>query len=278
MKPRIISIIGGTGKMGQLFSRVFKKNGYKVIVSGRKTKTSHKEAASQGDVVIVTVPIRNTAEIIKKIGRYVRDDALFTDFTSVKTEPVKVMLKYSDAEVVGGHPVFGPTVSLKGQCYVLCPARRKKYFSWFKSFLKKQGLSVLVMSPEEHDKRMGVVQCLTHIGNIAMADAMRRMNANIKKTMEVSSPVYRLRMYVIGRVFSQDASLYSDIQMHNPFSRKIIKEYAKSIERFSKAINKKDSKGFENYFNKTARYLGSFCREAQEESDYLIGKMAGRKE
>ena len=35
-------------------------------------------------------------------------NALIMDLTSLKKEPVEAMLKYSEAEVIGIHPLFGP--------------------------------------------------------------------------------------------------------------------------------------------------------------------------
>lgn len=276
MKPKTVSIIGGTGKMGSLFRPLFEKEGCNVIVSGRDSKITPEEAAKKGDIVIVTVPIRYTIDIIKKIGPYVKKEALLTDFTSVKIEPVKAMLKYSEAEVVGGHPVFGPSVELRGQDYVLCPAREGNYISWFKEFLKRQGLNIIEITPEEHDKKMGIIQCLTHLSAIAVGDVLRNMDIDVEETLKLASPVYRLRMGMIGRILNQDAELYSDIQMFNPVSAKIAEEYRRSIEKISEAVKNKDSKEFETIFKESSEHLGGFCKKAQEETDYLIKKLAER--
>ncbi len=277
MRPKIISIIGGTGKMGKLFKPALQKAGYKVILSGRNTKITPEQAAALGDVVIVTVPIRSTLDMIKRIGPHVRRDALFTDFTSVKTLPVRWMMKHSKAEVIGAHPVFGPTVRLKNQAYVLTPARGKKYISWYKAMLKKLGLNVIVTTPEEHDKRMAVVQCLTHLSNIAMADTIKSFGVGIDKTLEVSSPIYKIRLDMVGRVLNQDPALYSDIQLYNPFAKRIMKAYSRSIAKLAKAVEKGDAKAFEKVFIEGAAYLGDFCKKSQEESDYLIKKLGERR-
>ena len=84
MNPKIIAIIGGKGKMGRRFSSIFEKEGYEVIVSDLETDITNKDAASKADVVIVSVPIRKTIDVIKEIGPSVREGALITDFTSVK--------------------------------------------------------------------------------------------------------------------------------------------------------------------------------------------------
>ena len=142
-----VGIIGGTGQMGQWFKRFFQDNGCEVLIAGRSTELTHEECAKQSDVVIVSVPIDSTIEIIKKIGPLVRKDALLMDLTSVKEEPIKAMKKFSKAEVVGAHPVFGPSVStIKDQTVVLCKGRGKKWFKWLESILDKNGAKLKVLS------------------------------------------------------------------------------------------------------------------------------------
>ena len=103
-------IIGGTGKMGRLFCPVFERAGYETIVSGRSTALTNEQLAESCDIVIVSVPIRDTVRVIGEIAPVLRDDQLLCDFTSLKVAPVAAMLR-SKAQVIGLHPMFGPTVS-----------------------------------------------------------------------------------------------------------------------------------------------------------------------
>jgi len=98
-KPKTIAIIGGTGKIGGMFAKAFKEKGYEVIIASRETEISMEDAAARGDVVIVSIPIRNTKEVIEKISGNLKKDALLTDFTSVKVMPCKVMEKSFKGEV-----------------------------------------------------------------------------------------------------------------------------------------------------------------------------------
>src|SRR3989344_5989168 len=144
MKPQTISIIGGRGKMGSLFAGAFRQIDYTVLVSD-EGNTNNIQLAEQGDVVIVSVPLEYTEQVIEEIGPYVREEALLTDFTSVKKKPTAAMLKYSRADVVGGHPLFGPSVdSFKGLDMILCPARGEGYLPGYKNALESMGLKVTV--------------------------------------------------------------------------------------------------------------------------------------
>ncbi len=268
MKPKTISIIGGTGKMGQMFAKNFKKQGYKVIISGRTTKINHKEAALKGDVVIITVPIRNTLEVIKEISPYVKGTALLTDFTSVKVNPCNWMNQFSSCEVIGGHPVFGPLKNIKGQNFVLCPTRGNNYLDWYKKALKKMGLNVLIMKPEEHDKSMAVVQCLNHLSNISFATALKALNFNLSN--ELVSPNFELRLYSVGRMLSQDEQMYSDIETENPFSKEAAQAYFDIVSVMKTFIETNNKSSIENLILEARNYFGSLSEESKELTSKIL--------
>ena len=110
MKDIIVGIIGGTGGMGRWFADLLKKEGLTVHVSGRKTTLSSDELAKICNVVVVSVPISTTAEMIKSVGPLVPEGSLLMDLTSLKKEPVELMLANSRADIIGCHPLLGPVL------------------------------------------------------------------------------------------------------------------------------------------------------------------------
>ena len=238
-QPKTISIIGGRGKMGSLFAEAFRLFDYTVLVSD-KENTNNLELAKHGDIVIVSVPLEKTEQVIEEIGPYVRKEALLTDFTSVKMKPVAAMLKYSQAEVIGGHPLFGPSIDLlKGQNMILCPERGEKYLSWYTNALDSLGVKVTLMNAEEHDKTMAVVQCLTHFSNIAFAYAISKMAPNIQP--EATTPAFILRLYATKRMLTPDPSWYSRILHENPFGEEAVRAYVDTVAEVS-AMAQKNTK------------------------------------
>ncbi|HJJ37961.1 MAG TPA: prephenate dehydrogenase/arogenate dehydrogenase family protein, partial [Methanocorpusculum sp.] len=107
---KVVGIIGGFGGMGRLFSAVFERAGYEVLCSGRKTPVSNEDIALTCDIVIVSVPIRDTVRVIGEIAPLLSEEQVLCDLTSIKTAPVEAMLR-SKAQVIGLHPMFGPSVS-----------------------------------------------------------------------------------------------------------------------------------------------------------------------
>src|SRR4030042_6507855 len=133
-----IGIIGGTGGMGKIFAALFRQEGYGVHISGRTRGPDMPTMADTCKVVIVSVPIGITVEIIEQIGPLMKKDALLMDLTSLKTEPVKAMLRSAPAEVIGLHPLFGPGVaSIAGYPIVICPARGERWIEWVRGIFTK---------------------------------------------------------------------------------------------------------------------------------------------
>ena len=209
-------IIGGTGKMGQLFVPVLERAGYEVLVTGRSTALTNADLAQQCELVIVSVPIRDTVRVIGEIAPLLARNQLLCDLTSLKARPVEAMLK-SKANVVGLHPMFGPTVgSLKSQTIIVCPARvEERLLHNLVAVFRKEGARCTMTTPAEHDKMMAVVQGLTHYVTLCMADSIRRLGMDIEATKEFTSPVYQIELSLVGRLLSQDPDLYADIlQQH----------------------------------------------------------------
>ncbi len=266
-----LGIIGGTGKMGRLFAPVFAKAGYEVLVAGRHTALTNAELAKQCDVVIVSVPIRDTVSVIGEIAPLMKKHQLLCDFTSLKVKPVEAMLA-SAADVIGLHPMFGPTVSsIKGQTIIACPARGSgSRTEAFLTIFRAEGAKVTIATPAEHDKMVAVVQGLTHFVTLTMARTLRRLDIDIRATQEFTSPVYQIELALVGRLLSQDPALYADILQQNPAVPAVLDACRKSAEELAAVVASQDPEQFAAFFSDNSRHLGAYCDEGQKITDALI--------
>ena len=270
-------IIGGTGKMGRLFATVFEKAGYEVLVSGRKTAITAADIAQQCDIVIVSVPIRDTVKVISEIAPLMRPGQLLCDFTSLKVRPVEAMLQ-SGADVIGLHPMFGPTVkSISRQTIIVCPARADKaQVAGLVAVFEQQGAICTIATPEEHDRIVAVVQGLTHFVTLCMADTVRRLGIDLIKTGQFESPVYQIELSLVGRLLSQDPALYADILQQNPYVPEVLAACRSSAADLAAIVEAKDPEQFRAFFEKNSRHLGKYCEEGQKTTDALIECMVNR--
>lgn len=271
-----IAIIGGTGKFGQHLARNLEENN-EIVITGRNFERAREEAEGESwipmkqeeavkdaDIVIVSVPISVTVDVIHEIGPNVPEDALFCDVTSVKQRPVEAMKKYSD-QVLGMHPMYAPSNSIKGQKVVMCPEKGKKW-TIMEEFWEENGADLHFTDPESHDKAMSFVQGLMHFSELVVADVMRKSEFKGEDMQEFSSPVYSLITDLTARMLNQQSGLYGSIQKENPENEDIRQEFIESAEELKELV--KDDEAFSDRFEELGK---QFDKEgAQERTDKVI--------
>ncbi len=233
-----IGIIGGTGGIGRWFAGLFAGEGYPVHVAGRAAGMPLPALAARCRVVIVAVPIAETARVIRQVGPLLPEDSLLMDLTSLKEEPVREMLKATGAAVIGCHPLFGPEIfSLDGQNVVLCPVRERGWMIWLEEFFTQRGARVTVATPEEHDRMMALVQGLTHLESVLMGLILR--DSGMKRTTleAFSTPVFRTKQAIIEKVFETPA-LYAGLLAGNPHLPVVIEQYERNLALVQRLVRK----------------------------------------
>jgi chorismate mutase/prephenate dehydrogenase len=272
-----VLIVGGTGKMGGYFGKWFKSAGYRLRLMGSKD-WSHVEELCEGiDLALVSVPIEKTREVIQKIGPYLPSDAVLADITSIKKGPLRAMLEAHKGAVLGLHPLFGPTTSiLDKQIIVATPGRNKEASQWILDQLSAWGSVVVMSDAEEHDEIMIIVQALRHFATFAFGQFLARRKVQLERTLEFTSPIYRLELGMVGRLFVQDASLYSEIIFASPERRALLRDYISSLSSNLEMLEIEDKEFFIDEFKKIAEWFSPFSEQAMRESSYLIDKLIER--
>jgi prephenate dehydrogenase len=242
MKDIQIGIIGGTGGMGGIFADLFRQEGYTVHVSGRTEGLDILTMAETCQVVIVSVPIDSTVQIIGEIGPLMNKDALLMDLTSLKSEPVKAMLLASPSEVIGLHPLFGPGVgSIDGHTIVLCPARIRSWLHWVQAILKKHGAAIIETTPERHDELMALVQALNHLNSITMGMVLGEWGSDLKDLHRFATPMFATKIEIIKEIFTNNPRLYAEIITLNPHIKKILNLYERTLFEVATKIKTGDA-------------------------------------
>lgn len=265
-----IALIGGTGEFGRLFAQIFKEEGHNVTITGRdkekgakvartigvKFTDDNKTAASDSDIVIISVSIENTVAVIEEVAPFLKNGSLIMDFTSVKMKPVEALEANTpeDVEVIGTHPMFGPRVgSLEGQTVILTPIRAAKWMGFIEDFFKKQKARLFISTPEEHDRAMAIVQGLTHFAYLTTASTIKDMGVDVDATRKFASPIYELMLDFIARIVGQNPHLYASIQMHNPYVKEVHETFIKQAQKIKEIVEKGDIESFVKIMTSSAR-------------------------
>ncbi|WP_063659955.1 bifunctional chorismate mutase/prephenate dehydrogenase [Aliivibrio fischeri] len=272
LKPELrpIVVVGGNGQLGGLFAKMFKLSGYQVRILGSQDWDNSDEILDNAGMVVVTVPINLTIDVINKLST-LPEDCILCDLTSIKQKPLAAMMEVHKGPVVGLHPMFGPDVpSLAKQVIVMCDGRGKEHYSWLKNQFEIWGAIVRDISANEHDHGMTLIQALRHFTSFAYGQHLAKENPDIEQLLNLSSPIYRLELLMVGRLFAQDPNLYADIILSSDENIEMIKRFH---QRFGDAISlleEHNRLGFIKNFEEVEAWFGDYAEQFLIESKSLL--------
>ncbi|WP_133406204.1 bifunctional chorismate mutase/prephenate dehydrogenase [Parashewanella tropica] len=270
-----VVIVGGKGQMGQLFHKALSLSGYQVY-SLDEGDWHRAESLFDGvGLVIVTVPISATCEVIRTQLTNLPKDCILADLTSIKSEPLQAMMEAHAGPVVGFHPMFGGDVSsMAKQIIIVCHGRDQEKYQWLIQQMEIWGANLVESCAEEHDDAMQTVQALRHFSTFVYGLALFESEADVEKLLQYSSPIYRLELAMVGRLFAQNPKLYADIIYAQKQSLDKIKAYSKSYQSSLAMLETDDRQTFINKFIEVSEYLGDFAQQFQQESRVLLQSAA----
>ncbi len=268
-----IGILGGTQGMGAFLARVFRDGGFEVEAMGLGQGGSAIEVASRNDLVIIAVPIDITVDVIKAVAPFVRKGACLMDITSIKRPPLEAMLEAAPegVDVVATHPMFGPHgVDFDRQKVVLCKGRGDAAFARVKRLFESFGAETIEATAEEHDAQMALIQVLVHEKTMVLGSVLARLGADLERSLQFASPIYRTELAMIGRMFSQRAELYADILTVNPEAPRLSHVFEQEAAYFARAVAMKDRDSVVKRFREVAGYMKDFATWAKKQSDAIL--------
>jgi len=243
-----VGIIGGTNGMGAWFADQLESLKIKVHRVGRKTKISPRQVPEICDVIVISVPIADTINMIEDIAPLVPEKKVLMDLTSTKKEPVEAMLKFSKCEVVGVHPLFGPNETSKDRIIAICHGRGEKGVEWITEVFKKAQIKTKIMSPKDHDRMMGLIQGVNHFHTLALAYCIKNSGFEFEEIKQYSTMTFKRRLDRITALVNQPSELFGSLLMDNVEAFEFIDLYKKSVEKILPIIYNRDKEGFQKFF------------------------------
>ncbi|MBW4569226.1 MAG: bifunctional chorismate mutase/prephenate dehydrogenase [Tolypothrix carrinoi HA7290-LM1] len=244
VKPMQITIIGGLGRMGRFFTQQLLAAGHNVSILENDDWEYADQLLNQVDLVLISVPIERTVDVIKRAAKYLTPTTAICDITSIKTQPVAAMLAHHPGPVIGLHPMFGPNIkSFSKQKVVVCPGRENHIFQWFLDLIKSQGGELIVCTPEEHDQMMVIIQATQHFSRFSLGVFLAQERIDIERSLSMSSPSYRQEIDIVKRLFAQNPNLCIDIMLATEERCQEIRFLAETYSRLATLVEKRDRAG-----------------------------------
>ncbi|ATF10260.1 Chorismate mutase I [Candidatus Enterovibrio altilux] len=267
---RSIVVIGGHGRFGKLFCKLFYLSGYNVKILNNHDWDCAGEILIDAGMVVVAVPINQTEAIIRQLCN-LPDDCILADLTSIKSAPLQAMLESHAGPVIGLHPMFGHEItSLAKQVIVYCDGRNPETYQWLLAQFRIWGANLHRISAIEHDQDMTLIQALRHFTSFVYGLHLAAENPNLSQLTALSYPTYRLELTMVGRLFAQDAQLYADIIMSSSQNINMIKRFHRRFGDAIKFLDNQDTEGFIATFGLVKNWFGDFAPLFLKESQNLL--------
>lgn len=284
-----VGIIGGSDGLGKTLI-YYLRDEFDVYITGRDHKKgrhvademnvnyieSNEGLANISDILVVSVPIQHTCDVIREVAPFMKSESVMIDVTSVKEGPTKTMGEAlpESVEYIPTHPVFGPrTTRLDNQVIVLTADRKGKWYEKVYDYLARKNMRIIETSAEKHDFMMSIVQVLTHFSFISTASAIEKLRVDISETEDYESPIYNLMIDMIARIVSQNPYLTYNIQSMNSNGDKIRNTLAEAVLELRDVINNGDEEEFIDIAIKATKHMGDITN-ALGRSDKAIGALS----
>ncbi|MCL1123077.1 bifunctional chorismate mutase/prephenate dehydrogenase [Shewanella surugensis] len=273
VKPDLghVVVIGGEGQLGGLFSQMLTLSGYQVKSLDKEDWERADSLLAGAGLVIVTVPIQITCDLIATKLTQLPKSCILADLTSIKSAPMTAMLEAHSGPVLGLHPMFGPDVgSLAKQVVVVCNGRKPEAYQWLLEQITIWGARLVEAEPQQHDKSMQLVQAMRHFSSFVYGLNLCKESADIETLLQFSSPIYRLELAMVGRLFAQSPELYADIIFSQRESIAVISDYLENYTQALFLLKSGDREGFIEQFKVVSQWFGDFAPQFQKESRAML--------
>ena len=282
----------GCGLIGSSLARAIKKyNLSEKIVSSNRSDIINKKVldlkivddsssdtqkmVNDSDLIIIATPLSSYEIVISKIKNSLKSGMILTDVGSVKERVISLVEKAipKDVSWIPSHPIAGTEESgpdagfselFKNRWCILTPSKKakEKDINTLKSFWKKIGSKVDIMSAKRHDYILSITSHIPHL----VAYNIVNTSMNIQKEKQSAIIKYSaggLRDFT--RIAASNPIMWRDIFIQNK------KNTSKEIERFianlkdlKNAIENEDSKKLEEIFIKTKKIRKEIVKTGQD--------------
>ncbi len=269
---RAVVVVGGGGALGRCLASFFMRSGYTVRILEKDDWEQAPTLLADAGLVLVAVPIEHTLAVITKLPQ-LPDDCILADITSIKQAPLKAMLDVHRGPVLGLHPMFGPDIkSLAKQVVVVCAGRDAQRCQWLVDQFGIWGAVVREELPERHDRAMEMIQAMRHFTSMVYGIFLQRENADLDELMRLSSPIYRLELAMVGRLFAQAPELYADIIMAADGLPALLDQFRGVLDDLLKRVRNHQRDELIEDFNQARDYFGDLAPALLRESSELLRK------
>lgn len=241
--------------------------------------SSLEEAVRGADVVLLSVPVLQTREVLAQLASYLREDAILTDVGSTKVsveQDVAAVFGTLPARFVGGHPVAGNEKSgveasfaelFQGRRCILTPHEHQDpaALATMRKLWEAAGSVVCEMSAPHHDEVLAATSHLPHVLAFALVDFLNTLDSR-KEIFAYAAGGFR----DFTRIASSSPKMWHDITRANRDAvLGALDGYLGELQKLREAITEDDGPAILDIYTR--------ARDARERYLELVERPAATK-
>ena len=228
---RTLLLIGGAGRMGRKLAPLFRKKGYRVLITDPAARvpgfaSAEISAASAADVVCVAASLDAAPAALEAVLAQSPRGLVF-DIASLKTPllPLFARARKAGVAIASTHPMFGPSAPFRGNDFLVLDCGDAAAAARVTRLFSGEGLAIRRMPVAGHDPWAARTMGLAHVVALACAGALVRLEVDAFDVKGRATTSFR-------RLLDQDAALTRAIQTQNPDAPWAAEVLAEQVEAF----------------------------------------------
>lgn len=285
----------GIGLIGSSLARALKLHGLAghIAISTRRAETlataeklnlgdsydlDAAHAVKDADLVVICTPMGAYEAVAKSIHDALKPGAIVSDVGSVKASAVRDIAPHlpQGVHLVPGHPIAGTEHSGPEAGYadlfpdhwcILTPGpdTQAEAVEKVASLWKTCGAKVEIMTPEHHDRVLGITSHLPHLIAYTIVDTADQLEDDTKKeVIKFSASGFR----DFTRIAASDPVMWRDVFLNNRDAvLEILGRFTEDLTAMQRAIRKGDGDALEEVFTRTRAIRRSIIDAKQHVPD-----------
>ena len=153
---------------------------------------------------------------------------------------------------------------------IVSEGQQAEGYEWLLAQLASWGAQLRHTDAAEHDRAMAMIQVLRHFSTIAYGNHLMQEDVDLAEITELSSPIYRLELAMVGRLFAQQPELYTEIIFSNKDNLAMMRRYIRRFENMLDQVEANDKEAFHTIFSEITDWFGDYAGQFLSESSEML--------
>ncbi|MFW9966660.1 MAG: prephenate dehydrogenase/arogenate dehydrogenase family protein [Candidatus Thorarchaeota archaeon] len=233
-----IAVIGAAGQMGRWLLRHFEAEGHTLVASDSQSgelrelagvsdlilASSNAAAVTDADVVVVSVPIGNTMEVIQEIAPQMKKEAVLCEISSVKGGIPETLRKLSECGIrpLSIHPMFGPGAQSLRKKIIMIPVVDLAAEGQLVETLFPD-CQIIVVDSDEHDRVIALTISLPYFVNAVIASLLADEDINLLDRL--GGTTFTIQLMLTGSIVFQPSALHVSLHLENKHALDLLQRF-----------------------------------------------------